>query len=105
MLKRKFSQKEKTERIYQLHNLFMELWKKLSSPRKCTSCGQRIWGECLSIYFDHLLPKNKYPEFEFEEKNIYFCCVKCHSKKENGFPTEKHRESIEKVKQELLTDK
>lgn len=103
--KNKLSKKEATERTYRLHKWLLSLWKKLPKVKECTSCGKRIWGDFLTLYFDHLLPKKKYPQFEFEEKNIYFCCADCHTKKENGFPTDKHKEAIEKAKLELLTDK
>lgn len=83
----------------ELHVWLFSLWKKMPYTKKCRSCGTKIWGEFLTLYFDHLLPKKKYPKFEFEEKNIYFCCGECHSKKENGFPTVNHKNAMEKAKE------
>lgn len=89
--------------INRLHFWFQELWDKMDAVKRCSSCGMRVYGEIRTIYFDHLLPKEKYPELEFEEKNIYFCCANCHTKKENGFPTKEHKEAIDRAKLELLT--
>lgn len=103
---KKVSERKKesgTVTLNKLHVWFQELWDKMGNLKRCSSCEMRIYGEIRTIYFDHLLPKNKYPELEFEEKNIYFCCANCHTKKENGFPTEKHEEAIQKAKLELLT--
>lgn len=85
-----------------LHEWMLSLWNKMPKTKQCRSCGQKIWGEFSTVYFDHLLPKKKYPEFAFEEKNIYFCCGLCHNKKENGFPTPSHKEAIEKARKLLI---
>lgn len=101
--KKEKERKEKVEKTKRLHEWMLSLWNKITD-KKCTSCGKKIWGEFSTLYFDHLLPKKKYPEFEFEEKNIYFCCGTCHEKKENGFPTPSHKAAIDKAK-ELLIEK
>lgn len=93
------------ENTIKMHQFLLTIWKKMPNSKKCRSCGQKIYGEFLTVYFDHLLPKKKYPEFEFEEKNIYFCCGLCHNKKENGFPNEDHSNAILKAKTMLLNKK
>lgn len=94
-------QEEKEEGT--IMKLFMQtLWEKLPTIKKCWGCGGRIYGDNLTIYWDHLLEKSLFPQFKYEEKNMFFCCFQCHTKKGNGFPVEEHRKAIEKAKQELL---
>lgn len=85
-----------------MYSLFDELWEKLPKPRKCWSCDKKITGQNLSVYWDHLLEREFYPEFTLEERNLYFCCLKCHDSKTKGFPTEEHKQAIERAKKELL---
>ena len=85
-----------------LHKWMYSLWKSMPYKKFCKSCGTPIYGEFSTLYFDHLLEKKMYPEFTFEEKNIYFCCGNCHLSKTNGFPTENHKKAIEEAKSILL---
>lgn len=103
-VKKELERKEKVERTKKLHQWMLDIWNRMPKTKECRSCRRKIWGEFSTLYFDHLLPKKKYPEFEFEEKNIYFCCGECHTKKENGFPTPAHKAAIEKAK-ELFIEK
>jgi len=96
-------QKEKSrvekEKMWEFYNY---LWKSIKGERKCWNCEKRIWGENLSLYHDHLLPKELYPQFKYEEENMFFCCGDCHQNKTNGHPGEKHRKAIELAKQKFL---
>lgn len=84
--------------------LFQEIWDSLPKVKKCWACNKRIYGEILSIYFDHLLEKETYPQFKYDPRNIFFCCGDCHTSKGNGFPMPLHEEAINKAKKELLND-
>ncbi len=92
----------KKENTKILHNWFNELWGKLPRNKHCTICSAPIYGENLTVYWDHLLEKNQYPELALEERNIVFCCQNCHEAKTNGHPLPKHKELIEQAKKELL---
>ena len=78
-----------------------KLWDKLPNVKRCWNCGTPIWGENSTLYWDHLLEKEIFPEYELEESNHFFCCGECHSRKTNGFPGQKHKEAIEKMKKQI----
>ncbi len=103
MIKRRVKTPEEIETNRQeqlkLWAFFTLLWRKLPAVKTCWNCGKRIFGENLTIYWDHLLPKADYPELKYEEENMFFCCADCHTNKGNGFPGEKHKAAIEKAKQ------
>lgn len=84
----------------EMTNFLTRLW--FNTPqggRKCQSCGKKLLDPIRTYYFDHLLPKVKYPEYALDERNIFLCCLECHSLKESGFPTQKHQDAIEKAKE------
>lgn len=105
-LKRKTFQKKMRERSLEegllnmrLFGFFTDVW--LSTPRdlwKCESCGNSLEEPPRSYNFDHLIEKSKRPDLALERDNIFLCCLDCHTKKTNGFPTEKHKEAIEDAK-------
>lgn len=92
----------KKEATKSLHNWFEMLWKKLPLDKFCTICNKPILGENLSVYWDHLLEKHKYPELALNEENICFCCMECHALKTGGNPRPKHKELIEQAKSKFL---
>lgn len=49
-------------------DFFLSIWNK--KPHVSGISGKKIYGEPLTIYFHHILPKNKYPEAQFDEENI-----------------------------------
>jgi 5-methylcytosine-specific restriction endonuclease McrA len=100
--KRKAILEEKRGETEKMWGLFDYLWSKLPKQKKCQSCGGIIRGENLSLYWDHLLEKSKYPEFMLEEENIFFVCGDCHTQKTNGFPTPRHQMAIDRAKKLLL---
>ena len=51
-----------------LHNFFLSLWKKRRHYSEVSN--EYLGSEALSIYFHHILPKEKYPEAAFDEDNI-----------------------------------
>ena len=58
-------EKEDTERMW---NLFLEIWEERGPYSEVS--GERIFGEPLSIYFHHILPKSKFPEQAYNKENI-----------------------------------
>lgn len=83
-----------------MHEFFNLHWSK--KPHRCESCGQYLGKENKTIFHDHLLEKNKYPQFKFELSNMYMVCLKCHDEKTRGFPTANHKKAIEDAKSRLL---
>ena len=49
-------------------NFFLSIWKE--RPHKSEVSGKKIYGEPLTIYFHHILEKNKYPEYKYDKDNI-----------------------------------
>jgi len=98
--KQKIKDIEKKEYTSKQFSMFYDIWAK--RRHYCESCGLWLGNEPLSIFFDHLLEKSKYEQFALMEENIFLCCYNCHSKKTNGFPTEKHKKAIEQVKIKFL---
>lgn len=98
--KQKIKDVEKREYTSKQFSMFYDIWAK--RRHYCESCGLWLGNEPLSLFFDHLLEKSKYSEFALVEENIFLCCSDCHSKKTNGFPTEKHKIAIEQAKIKFL---
>ncbi len=98
--KQKIKDVEKREYTSKQFSMFYDIWAK--RRHYCESCGLWLGNEPLSIFFDHLLEKSKYEQFALMEENIFLCCYNCHSKKTNGFPTEKHKKAIEQAKIKFL---
>lgn len=98
--KQKIKDIEKKEYTSKQFSMFYDIWAK--RRHYCESCNLWLGDEPLSIFFDHLLEKSKFPEFALSEENIFLCCGDCHSKKTNGFPTENHLKAINKAKTQLL---
>jgi hypothetical protein len=51
-----------------MQEFFLHIWSK--KPHKSEISGEYLGSEALSTYFHHILPKGKYPEAMFDEKNI-----------------------------------
>lgn len=87
--KKKIQEKKPKDTLWEF---FLKSWER--EEHYCKSCGKWLGDEPLSIYFDHLLEKSKYPEVEYAWDNIFLCCWDCHTLRTNGHPTEKHQEAI-----------
>ena len=87
---------ESKEDIEKMYLLFEKHWN--SKVHKCENCGCNIYGENLSIYHHHILPKSKYEEFALNIKNLILLCLKCHTEVESSkykFPEiNKRREQL-----------
>jgi hypothetical protein len=60
--------KEVTRQTLEMQEFFLHIWSK--KPHKSEISGEYLGSEALSTYFHHILPKSKYPEAMFDEKNI-----------------------------------
>ena len=58
----------KDEEYEKMRTFFKSIWDK--KPHKSEISGDYIGPEPLSIYFHHILPKEKHPEAKFDEDNI-----------------------------------
>ena len=64
-----------------MRDFFLHLWKK--RPHRSELDGSYLGSEPLSIYFHHILPKEKYPQAAFDEENIIFLSLDQHANVEN----------------------
>jgi hypothetical protein len=64
-----------------MRDFFLSLWKK--RPHRSELDDSYLGSEPLSIYFHHILPKEKYPQAAFDEENIIFLSLDQHMNVEN----------------------
>ena len=77
-----FVKKEESIRqTSELRNLFLQIWKK--RPHKSEISGTYLGKHPLSIYFHHILPKEKYPQASLDEDNIILLSLDEHTNVEN----------------------
>jgi hypothetical protein len=55
-------------KFLEMRQFFLSIWKK--KPHKSEVSGIYLGKEPSSLYFHHILPKSKYPEFRNLEENI-----------------------------------
>lgn len=72
MLRRKKKSKEEIEQtqqnIQKRNDFFLKIWK--TRPHKSELSGESLGKTPLTLFFHHILPKNKFPQAEFDEENI-----------------------------------
>ena len=71
----------KVNKTFQMHTFFMQIWH--DRVRASEVSGIYLGNEALSIYFHHILPKNKYPEASLDEENIILMTADEHDSVEN----------------------
>lgn len=59
---------EKRKEIDDMRTFFLWIWKKRRHVSEIS--GVRLGKEPLTVYFHHILPKEKYPDAKFDEENI-----------------------------------
>ena len=80
--KRRLSKEiDKKIQTHKMFEFFLDIWKK--RPHKSEISDEYLGKEPLSIYFHHILPKNKYPEACFDEENIILLTLSEHESVEN----------------------
>lgn len=63
-----------------LHEFFLKLWKKF--PPYSMVSGKYLGKEPLSVFFHHVLPKEKYPQAAEDEENIILLTLEEHDQVE-----------------------
>ncbi len=63
------------------HITFKEIWKE--RPHKSEISGTYLGKEALSLYFHHILPKSKYPQFRNLKENIILLTANEHANVES----------------------
>nr|QPI16441.1 MAG: hypothetical protein NIOZUU157_00334 [Virus NIOZ-UU157] len=63
------------------HLFFKEIWKK--RPHESEVSGTYLGAEALSLYFHHILPKSKYPQFRNLDENIILLTADEHANVES----------------------
>ena len=82
--------------ISEMRDFFLQIWKKRLHLSELS--GLPLVGEPLSIYFHHILPKEKYPQAAFDEENIILLTWQEHDQVEM-YPT--RYEEINKRREQL----
>jgi len=98
-----YSNKLIIEEKSSMREMFMKIWKK--RLHKSEISGERLGTEPLSIFFHHILPKEKYNQAALDEENIILMTLEEHSNVENDIyryeEVNKRREYL-KEKYDLL---
>jgi hypothetical protein len=63
-----------------MQEFFLQLWKKL--PHYSQVSGKYLGSEPLTVFFHHILPKEKYPQACFDEENIILLTLEEHEQVE-----------------------
>lgn len=83
---------------HKMFEFFISYWKK--SNKKSAVSGKFLGKEPLSVFFHHILPKEKYPEACFDEENIILLTLEEH----NTVESDMYRyEEVNKRRDYLLT--
>lgn len=85
------------------HDFYNEIWDE--RPHVCGNCGQFLGNEPLTLFFDHILEKSKYPEYRHNKDNIWLLCWQCHTNKTNGIYSNVMKDKIKEVEGILLNER
>jgi len=86
------------DKILKMQEFFLSIWKK--RPHKSEVSEEYLGYEPLSVFFHHILPKEKYPEACLDEENIILLTLEEHSNVENDMY---RYEEVNKRRNYLLT--
>lgn len=64
-------------KVETMRNLFLEIWKERKHYSEVS--GDYLGKEPLSTFFHHILPKNKYPDLEYDKSNIILLTLDEHT--------------------------
>lgn len=76
-----YSNKLIIEEISSMREMFLKIWK--TRLHKSEISGERLGTEPLSIFFHHILPKEKYKDATLDEENIILLTLDEHANVEN----------------------
>ncbi len=77
-----YSNKLIIEERSSMREMFLRIWKQ--RPHKSEISGERLGTEPLSIFFHHILPKEKYEDAMLDEENIILLTLDEHTNVENN---------------------
>lgn len=78
---KKLDKSEKVIRqISEMKEFFLQIWSK--KPHYSEVSGKWLGSEPLTIFFHHILPKEKYPQACFDEENIILLTLEEHEQVE-----------------------
>ena len=77
-----YSNKLIIEEKSSMREMFLRVWKQ--RPHKSEISGERLGTEPLSIFFHHILPKEKYKDAMLDEENIILMTLDEHSNVESN---------------------
>lgn len=72
--------KESFENALKQQAFFTDIWNKRRHYSEVS--GKYLGSESLSVFFHHILPKEKYPDFRFNEENIILLTLEEHDQVE-----------------------
>ena len=83
LLRKKLDKSEEDIRkISDRNELFLQIW--TNRPHKSEVSGEYLGSEPLTIFFHHILPKEKYPEAWLDEENIILLTFDEHTNVESN---------------------
>ena len=68
LLSKSVNKDEAIREMSEMKKFFLQVWNK--KPHYSEVSGAYLGSEPLTIYFHHILPKEKYPKAAFDEENI-----------------------------------
>ena len=77
-----YSNKLIIEEKSSMREMFLRVWKQ--RPHKSEISGERLGTQPLSIFFHHILPKEKYKDAALDEENIILMTLDEHSNVESN---------------------
>lgn len=72
---------DKSEKNQQMREFFLDIWKKRRHISEVS--GDYLGGEPLTVFFHHILPKEKYPQAKYDEENIILLTLDEHTNVES----------------------
>ncbi len=72
---------DSVRQISEMQHFFLQIWKQ--RPHKSEVSEERLGSEPLTIFFHHILPKEKYPQAKLDEENIILLTFDEHNNVEN----------------------
>ena len=77
MLPKRASKKTNNSDVLEMMFFFLKIWEK--RPHVSEVSGNPLGKEPLTVFFHHILPKNKYPEAMYDEENIILLTLDEHT--------------------------
>ena len=93
---------EEIEQISEMREFFLKIWRK--RPHHSEVSMDYLGKEPLTVFFHHILPKEKYPQAMFDEENIILLTLEEHDNVERDiykYPTVNKKRELLKTKYEL----